>query len=812
MAIYDLGTASLAANGEVTGVGTTWKAPLTLIRVGATIVFKTEPVQIYTISEIISDTQVNVYNPNSETVPAGTGYAILAHDGITVQGLAQDVAETLRYYQSRETEIAAAVDAFNNFDEDDFNQKVTSVNTQSQQVTYDAAQVALDRAASESSASSALSSSNSASVSATQAQAAAQSVSGALIGSFQDGVTLNSRTQQILNIYDGIATSYVWAGSLPKDVPANSSPQSTGGVNNDAWIKVSDVSRDAFLKSFIATNGGTITNERQCVYFSDGYWYSWTGPLPKELSSSDDFNDDYWSCVGLLSSYELNDARNFGFVSNMEDAILPIRRMLKNKFVNFYFPPDSVINLSEGFFLRSDIKIDFNGSTINWNGSPFTSADIDNGSEMAIINTPNFAGGTGGSLKNISIESVKVNCEDYAIGLNLRNIDGFSIKNASVNKAQRQGINVSNCKNGKLSGVNIKDCAPLDSSGFSINDVENWGDGIIVWYGSTNISLENFNVESGNGRGGRGGIVVDGYAPPGKPDTRNISVDNCYVYGYDRPFHSELSGLVHVSNSNFEYNTGSDNHRFLQCAVAVWNALDNTVFTNCTFRTNSRFMKNSGAKAIFYGCNIYKTSSTESFFVTGPEEAGYVEFNSCNIYQSGGDWAAHNSSLSFINSMVSSDSQSSINFSSTSVAKSLFVSGSQLIRTSITTQYAPRYTELKFYNSQVSGDVNAGSNCDLYISSCDISGSVTANQILRYSGSMPSGGFSWMQNANQQLSGMWLGSRPPTSSRPDGSGNWRRGDIVLNLDAVEGQSIQFYCVTPGAPGRWSALPALLPAT
>lgn len=105
MAIYDLGTASLAANGEVTGVGTTWKAPLTLIRVGATIIFKTSPLKIYTISEIISDTQINVYNPNSETVPSGTGYAILAHDGITVQGLAQDVAETLRYYQSKETSI-----------------------------------------------------------------------------------------------------------------------------------------------------------------------------------------------------------------------------------------------------------------------------------------------------------------------------------------------------------------------------------------------------------------------------------------------------------------------------------------------------------------------------------------------------------------------------------------------------------------------------------------------------------------------------------------------------------------------------------
>ena len=162
MAIYDLGTASLAANGEVTGVGTTWKAPLTLIRVGATIVFKTEPVKIYTISEIISDTQINVYNPNSETVPAGTGYAILAHDGITVQGLAQDVAETLRYYQSRETEVADAVDAFNNFDASDFNTKVTQVNTQygsvvsiGAQVSSDAEQVASDKESAEASAASA---------------------------------------------------------------------------------------------------------------------------------------------------------------------------------------------------------------------------------------------------------------------------------------------------------------------------------------------------------------------------------------------------------------------------------------------------------------------------------------------------------------------------------------------------------------------------------------------------------------------------------------------------------------------------------
>lgn len=145
MAIYDAGTASLAADGAVTGVGTTWRQPLTLIRVGATMIFNTTPASIVTIAEILSDTEIRVFNDKGFTAPAGTQYSILAHDGITVQGLAQDVAETLRHYQSRETEVAAAVDAFNQFDADAFQTNVNQVNTQSQQVATDAARVASDK-------------------------------------------------------------------------------------------------------------------------------------------------------------------------------------------------------------------------------------------------------------------------------------------------------------------------------------------------------------------------------------------------------------------------------------------------------------------------------------------------------------------------------------------------------------------------------------------------------------------------------------------------------------------------------------------
>lgn len=106
MATYDEGTASLAADGTVTGVGTSWRKPLTLIRVGATMIFNTSPISIVTIAEVLSDTSIRAFNEKGFTAPAGTQYFILAHDGITVEGLAQNVAETLRYYQSQNWVLA----------------------------------------------------------------------------------------------------------------------------------------------------------------------------------------------------------------------------------------------------------------------------------------------------------------------------------------------------------------------------------------------------------------------------------------------------------------------------------------------------------------------------------------------------------------------------------------------------------------------------------------------------------------------------------------------------------------------------------
>lgn len=115
MALYREGKAAMAADGTVTGTGTKWQSSLSLIRPGATIMFLSSPIQMAVVNKVVSDTEIKAITTNSAIV-ASTDYAILLSDSLTVDGLAQDVAETLRYYQSQETVIADAVDFFKDFD------------------------------------------------------------------------------------------------------------------------------------------------------------------------------------------------------------------------------------------------------------------------------------------------------------------------------------------------------------------------------------------------------------------------------------------------------------------------------------------------------------------------------------------------------------------------------------------------------------------------------------------------------------------------------------------------------------------------
>ena len=117
MALYRQGKAAMDANGVITGTGTKWQSALSLIRPGSTIMFLSSPIQMAVINKVVSDTQINAITTNGAVVPS-SDYAILLSDSLTVDGLAQDVAETLRYYQSQETTLAEVLEFFENYDFD----------------------------------------------------------------------------------------------------------------------------------------------------------------------------------------------------------------------------------------------------------------------------------------------------------------------------------------------------------------------------------------------------------------------------------------------------------------------------------------------------------------------------------------------------------------------------------------------------------------------------------------------------------------------------------------------------------------------
>ncbi|HBV5208429.1 TPA: phage tail protein, partial [Enterobacter hormaechei] len=70
-----------------------------LIRNGCTVIAMTSPVQVFQITAIGSATSLTVTPAANPAVPAGTRFAILLSDSLSVDGLAQDIAETFTMYQ-----------------------------------------------------------------------------------------------------------------------------------------------------------------------------------------------------------------------------------------------------------------------------------------------------------------------------------------------------------------------------------------------------------------------------------------------------------------------------------------------------------------------------------------------------------------------------------------------------------------------------------------------------------------------------------------------------------------------------------------
>lgn len=321
--IYTTGTIAISGN-TVTGTGTNFSAPLSLIRVGCTLIAIENPVQIFTITEIKSGTELSVTPAANPAIPAGTKFSILLSDSISVDGLAQDVAETLRYYQGKETEIAAAVEWWKDFGGDgQMDQLLANIRAETAQSTANAQKTEADKKTTEGYKNAAATSATAAKSSQDAAKASETSASNSKTAAATSETNAAQSAAAALNYRNqaqAIVGTDIGLSANPRDCPDISGNPSgyigflrimEGAVG---WPSVA--SGERYLSGFICpTLGGVPTFSGFFIGHITGraYTYKWTdstGPLWYKHTKSSEI-DRYEQLSDSTAIYNASKSASF---------------------------------------------------------------------------------------------------------------------------------------------------------------------------------------------------------------------------------------------------------------------------------------------------------------------------------------------------------------------------------------------------------------------------------------------------------------------------------------------------------------------
>ena len=290
--IYTTGT--IAINGNtVTGTGTNFSAPLSLIRVGCTLIAIGNPIQIFTVTEIKSGTELSVTPAANPAIPAGTKFSILLSDSISVDGLAQDVAETLRYYQGKESEIATALEWWNEFGGDgQMEQLLADIRAETAKSTANAQKTESDKNAAAASKTAAANSATAAKASQDAAKASETAASNSKTAAATSETNAAKSAADALNYRNqaqAITGSNIGLSSTTRDCPdISGNPSGYIGflrimAGATGWPSIAQ--SESYLSGFICpTLGGNPTFCGLFIgqRFGDAYTYRWsesTGPI-----------------------------------------------------------------------------------------------------------------------------------------------------------------------------------------------------------------------------------------------------------------------------------------------------------------------------------------------------------------------------------------------------------------------------------------------------------------------------------------------------------------------------------------------------
>lgn len=260
-------------------------------------------------------------------------------------------------------------------------------------------------------------------------------------GTFQEGTEVVSRNGTVLwKLPDGDGDHYRWDGDLPKQVPAGSTPQSTGGIGKGAWVSVGDASlRNDLQKtdgSKIIGYDSSIDYPENSVGFNIGN-YAATGATKKlkredrarRALSASDFGDDNVDIGNSANQVIASLATEYS-----DSASIAIRGG------EFYLPRG--VRLSKTTIVIERHRSGVSSVSIKGQGQQTTEINLSGAAAFTDAITGGSNGSTFGSLSDFAVKNAPRN----AIRLNkysrmtLKNIhsessgaDGYYFGNGFVN-------------------------------------------------------------------------------------------------------------------------------------------------------------------------------------------------------------------------------------------------------------------------------------------------------------------------------------------------------------------------------------------
>lgn len=467
-----------------------------------------------------------------------------------------------------------------------------------------------------------------------------------------------------------------------------------------------------------------------------------------------------------------------------------------------YFP-NGTYNISTPISLRSNSVIDLNGSTIEWTGAKFDNSNKAQKWNNTVFYS-NLTVAPPSPIKyGVQIKNGIINVNDWGCGITFKQTEDFVISGITVNDAQCCGIGAADCYDGVIENCTLNDCAANPASGFNPStDLEQWSDGMAVWYGSQNVSVNNCSVINTRVGTGRCGIFFEGTSTESGRITSQCSINNSTLQGYDRQFHVELSDNISAYDCGFNFvESGA---KTLNSSVIVWNTTNTNLF-GCRITSKSHAVTHiGGTRSNFIACTIESTnnSSGTELFRNLDNNFSTLKFTDCLVYPRLADIALLYCDAIFDNCFFETDTYSVRNFNHGTFSFTDCEFSRMGVRTADGTNTDTyTFTNCTWYNissvqaclASPSGIlkntfVNCNPNGAQIYSDSPIE--LIGQNFYAYNTYGTGGPKGWFVN------GTWMGTAAPTTQ------TWNRGDIVTNSTPSSGGNIGWVCTTAGTPGTW----------